>query len=234
VRAAGGGREGLSTRVLQSGTGTATPSDEARVLMHYTGWTTDGELFDSPVQRGRPATLALTGVIAGFAEALGMMVEGETRRMWIPQELAYKGVPGRPEGTLVFDVQPLEILEPPRAPAELIQPPPAAQVTASGLTTLVLRPGTGLVHPRAAATVTVHYSGWTTDGTMIDSSATRGRPASFPLDRVIPGWTEGLQLMVVGEKRRLWIPEELAYQGRPSGPQGDLVFDVELLAVEGH
>ncbi len=63
---------------------------------------------------------------------------------------------------------------------------------------------------------------------MFDSSVTRGQPATFPLNRVIPGWTEGVQLMVIGEKRRFWIPEELAYGGRPGAPQGMLVFDVEL------
>jgi peptidylprolyl isomerase len=80
----------------------------------------------------------------------------------------------------------------------------------------------------------VHYSGWTTDGQMFDSSVTRGQPASFPLDRVIAGWTEGLQLMVVGEKTRFWIPGKLAYGDtpeRPGAPAGTLVFDVELLQI---
>ena len=76
--------------------------------------------------------------------------------------------------------------------------------------------------------MTVHYTGWTTDGKMFDSSVARGKPATFQLDRVIAGWTEGVQLMVVGEKRRLWIPEALAYKGKRR-PQGMLVFDVELL-----
>jgi len=96
----------------------------------------------------------------------------------------------------------------------------------------VLKPGVGDQHPTANSTVTVHYSGWTTDGTLFDSSVVRGEPATFPLNRVIPGWTEGVQLMVVGEKRRLWIPEELAYNGAPGAPQGMLVFDVELLSIE--
>ena len=77
--------------------------------------------------------------------------------------------------------------------------------------------------------VEVHYTGWTTDGNLFDSSVVRGEPTSFPLNRVIPGWTEGVQMMVAGEKRRFWIPENLAYQGRPGAPPGMLVFDVELL-----
>jgi FKBP-type peptidyl-prolyl cis-trans isomerase len=79
--------------------------------------------------------------------------------------------------------------------------------------------------------VTVHYTGWTTDGQMFDSSIVRGEPASFRLDEVIAGWTEGVQMMVEGETRRLWIPEPLAYGGRPGAPQGMLVFDVELIRI---
>ena len=78
---------------------------------------------------------------------------------------------------------------------------------------------------------TVHYTGWTTDGESFDSSVARGEPATFGVNQVIPGWTEGLQLMVVGETRRLWIPEDLAYKGRAGYPQGMLVFDVELLSI---
>jgi len=76
----------------------------------------------------------------------------------------------------------------------------------------------------------VHYTGWTTDGKMFDSSVGRGQPATFPLNQVIRGWTEGLSLMVEGEKRRLWIPQKLAYGGRE--PKGMLVFDVELITIE--
>ncbi|MEN8164183.1 MAG: FKBP-type peptidyl-prolyl cis-trans isomerase [Acidobacteriota bacterium] len=97
------------------------------------------------------------------------------------------------------------------APADVAAAPKDAVKTDSGLASKVLQAGTGTDHPDAWDKVTVHYSGWTTDGTMFDSSVKRGEPATFPLNRVIPGWTEGLQLMVVGEKRRLWIPVQLAY-----------------------
>jgi len=121
---------------------------------------------------------------------------------------------------------------PVETPADVAAPPEDAACTSSGLCSKVLTAGTGDVHPDAWDEVTVHYSGWTTDGKMFDSSVSRGTPASFPLNRVIPGWTEGLQLMVVGEKRRFWIPENLAYQGRPGAPSGMLVFDVELISFE--
>jgi hypothetical protein len=117
------------------------------------------------------------------------------------------------------------------APADVAGPPPNATVTGSGLAYLVLRAGQG-ARPGATDTVTVHYTGWTTDGRMFDSSRTRGAPASFPLNAVIAGWSEAVQLMSVGGQLRCWIPDYLAYKGRPGAPQGTLVFDIELLAIQ--
>ena len=116
-------------------------------------------------------------------------------------------------------------------PRDVKAPPADAETTASGLATKVLSPGKGTVRPALADSVKVHYSGWTTDGKMFDSSVTRGKPLVFPLTGVIPGFSEGLQLMVEGEKRRLWIPARLAYEGQPGKPQGMLVFDVELIQI---
>ena len=116
------------------------------------------------------------------------------------------------------------------APPDVAAPPSDAEKSSSGLASRMLTAGTGTTHPRASDSVTVHYTGWTPDGTMFDSSVSRGEPSTFPLNQVIRGWTEGLQLMVVGEKRRFWIPENLAYGGRRP-PLGMLVFDVELLAI---
>jgi peptidylprolyl isomerase len=117
------------------------------------------------------------------------------------------------------------------APADVAAPPADSVKTPSGLASKVLRPGTGTEHPGPTSRVTVHYTGWTTDGKMFDSSVARGSPATFGLNQVIAGWTEGVQLMVVGEKRRFWIPQDLAYKGRPGPPAGMLVFDVELLGI---
>jgi FKBP-type peptidyl-prolyl cis-trans isomerase len=105
--------------------------------------------------------------------------------------------------------------------------------TESGLASKLLQNGTGATKPKATDLVTVHYSGWTTDGKLFDSSVKRGQPTSFPLNGVIAGWTEGLQLMVEGEQRRFWIPGKLAYgENPPAGyPAGLLVFDVELIKI---
>jgi len=121
--------------------------------------------------------------------------------------------------------------EPIPAPADVATPPENAERTESGLISKVLEKGTGTAHPGPTDRVEVHYTGWTTDGKMFDSSVARGKTSSFGLNEMIAGWTEGLQLMVAGEKRRLWIPEKLAYQGHPGRPAGMLVFDVELIAI---
>ena len=234
---------GLAWTVLQEGTGDTHPGEADIVTVNYTGWTTDGRMFDSSVKRGRPAEFPLNRVIKGWTEGVQLMTAGEKRRFWIPGDLAYGEAKqddphaafGPPRGTLVFDVELISFKEapkPPEAPKDVAAIPKNAKKTKSGVGSRVLEKGTGKVHPTADSMVTVHYSGWTTDGKLFDSSIVRGAPATFGLKQVIPGWTEGLQLMVVGEKRRLWIPEDLAYGGRPGRPQGMLVFDVELLDIK--
>lgn len=106
------------------------------------------------------------------------------------------------------------------------------KVTASGLAYKILKEGTG-ASPKETDTVKVHYTGKKTDGVVFDSSVERGEPISFPLNGVIKGWTEGVQLMKVGSSFRFAIPAKLAYEGIQGRPQGVLVFDVELLAIEG-
>ena len=230
---------GLASKILEPGKGTTHPAKTDLVTVHYTGWTTDGKMFDSSRTGGKPATFPLDKVIPGWTEGVQLMVAGEKRRLWIPEELAYKGKEGRPAGMLVFDVELISFKAPPaketpsdptKAPDDVQRPPADAKRTESGLSYKILKRGTGTEHPQATSSVTVNYSGWTTDGKLFDSTYASHDPATFRLNRVIPGWTEGLQLMVEGEKRRFWIPEALAYAGQ--GPvNGDLVFDVELIRI---
>jgi peptidylprolyl isomerase len=117
------------------------------------------------------------------------------------------------------------------APPDVAAPPSDSLKTTSGLSIKVLEKGSGTRHPQPADRVVVHYTGWTTDGKMFDSSVTRGEPATFGVTDVIAGWTEALQRMVEGEKVRVWIPENLAYGGVPGKPAGMLVFDVELIRI---
>jgi FKBP-type peptidyl-prolyl cis-trans isomerase len=219
---------GLASKVITPGTGKTHPGKTDIVTVNYTGWKTDGSMFDSSVLRNKPASFPLDRVIAGWTEGVQLMVEGEKRRFWIPEALAYKGA-REPKGMLVFDVELVSILG---TPSDVKAAPPDAKRTASGISYRVLKPGNGGKHPNANSTVTVHYSGWTTDGKMFDSSISRGQPISFPLDGVIKGWTEGVQLMTVGEKTRFWIPDTLAYKDQPNRPQGTLVFDIELLEIK--
>ncbi|WP_428264815.1 FKBP-type peptidyl-prolyl cis-trans isomerase [Haliangium sp.] len=227
-------KSGLAYKILQPGEG-KNPRAWDEVEVHYSGWTTDGKMFDSSVMRGNPTSFGLDKVIPGWTEGLQLMKPGAKARLWIPEELAYKGKPGAPQGMLVFDVELLSVTvkpDPPPVPKDVAAPPKNAKKTDKGVFYRVLTPGTGKERPTENSKVTVHYSGWTTDGKMFDSSVTRGQPISFHLKRVIPGWTDGLQTMVVGQKSRFWIPEELAYQGKPGAPQGMLVFDVELISFE--
>jgi peptidylprolyl isomerase len=117
------------------------------------------------------------------------------------------------------------------APPDVAAPPADALRSPSNMASKVLAPGKGTRHPRPNSQVTVNYTGWTTDGKMFDSSTLHGGPSTFGLDEVIPGWTEGVQMMVEGEKRRFWIPGRLAYDGAPGKPQGTLVFDIELIKI---
>jgi len=230
---------GLTTKVLTPGTGSDHPRKQDGVKVNYTGWTKDGKMFDSSVARGAPATFGVEHVIAGWTEGLQLMVTGEKRRMWIPAALAYgdNPRPGAPAGDLTFDVELLDIMKGPDLPAvpeDVAAAPKTAKKTKSGLAYRVLKPGTGK-QPKATDVVVVNYSGWTTDGHMFDSSVMRNRPLVTRLDQVIKGWTEGVQLMKVGEKARFWIPGDLAYGDkptRPGAPAGTLVFDIELVDIK--
>jgi peptidylprolyl isomerase len=213
-----------------------TPKPTSKVTVHYSGWLTDGTLFDSSVQRGQPATFALNAVIKGWTEGVGSMKVGGKRRLEIPPNLAYgeKGRPSiPPNSTLVFEVELIGIVLPPKpTPVDGITP----VTTSSGLKYWDIKVGDG-PSPDPTSRVTVHYSGWLTDGTLFDSSVERGQPTAFALNGVIKGWTEGVGSMKVGGKRRLEVPPDLAYgdNGMPPRipPKATLIFEVELIKIEG-
>ncbi len=119
----------------------------------------------------------------------------------------------------------------PAAPSDVAEVPADAMKTKSGLAMKVLKPGKGK-KPGPQSTVVVHYTGWTAAGQGFDSSVSRGEPAMIPLSKLrIKGLAEALLLMTSGEERRLWVPEKLAFEGRPGRPRGMVVFDVQLLEV---
>jgi len=232
---------GLTSRVLLKGSGGEHPGAYDQVIMHYTAWTPGGRVIDSSVPRGEASKLMLDKVIAGWSEGVRLMTKGEKRRLWIPANLAVaEGTrrTGASTGPVVMDVELIDFIhmpEPPRVPEDVDAVPADAKRTASGLAYKILRRGKSHQHPTADSAVEVHYSGWTPDGKLFDSSVLRGKPITFGLSGVIKGWTEGLQLMAVGDKARFWIPSKLAYGDKPTrdgAPAGDLVFDIELLGIK--
>lgn len=222
--------DGLVSMKLADGTGTEHLTANGIAKVRYTVWKADGTLVQH-VAAPQSVMLGVQKMIPGWGTAVQKMVVGEKRRVWVPQALG--GGKIKEGESLVIDTELVEIVEPPTTPTDVAAPPADATTTASGLAYKILRAGTGTEHPKRRSTVEVHYSGWTLDGKMFDSSVLRGQTAQFGLDGVIAGWTEGLQLMVEGEQTRFWVPAKLAYSSRDKGkPQGMLVFDIELIDVK--
>ena len=235
---------GLQFVELAPGAG-ESPKPGDLVKVHYRGTLADGTEFDSSYGRGEPIEFVLGQgqVIPGWDEGIALLRKGGKARLIIPPNLAYgeSGASGviPPNATLTFEVELVDFgagpPPPPEAPTTLDES--AFTTTPSGLKYADLEPGTGAT-AAAGQTVSVHYTGWLTDGTMFDSSLSRGQPFDFTLGRseVIKGWDEGVAGMQVGGKRQLVIPPNIAYGDRGAGnviPAGaTLVFEVKLLAVK--
>jgi len=237
---------GLAFKVLKPPTCAASDCERPiaydSVVVDYTGWQVDGKMFDSSVQRGQRASFGVGQVIKGWTEGLQLMAVGEKRRFWIPAALAYGENPGngRPGGMLVFDVELYEVKrgpKPPPVPPDVAGPPADAVVTPSGLASKVLSPGKPGFEsqlPKSDSRVTFEYSGWKTDGELLVSTKMSGKPPTVTVkELIIKGLAEGLQLMSLGESRRLWVPAKLAYGSNPGNglPAGMLVFDVKLTGI---
>lgn len=219
--------EGLITQKLADGTGTDHPRLGDLLVVRYTVWRPDGKV--DRIEAPRKAKVTLDKMLPGWRQAAELMVVGEKRRAWVPHTL---GAGKIPEGqSFVIDTELVELYHPPATPSDVAAAPEDASRTPSGLAYKVLRPGTGTKHPKRNDRVVVHYTGWTTDGKMFDSSLIRGETSEFGLGEVIRGWTEGLQLMTPGETTRFWIPARLAYATERGKPQGLLVFDIELVEI---
>ncbi len=231
--------EGLKIWDVVEGKGDATKAS-ATVTIHYTGWTTDGKIFDSSVERGEKATFPLDNLIKGWQKGIPGMKPGSTRRLFIPWALAY-GERGRgkkipPMADLIFEIELFSAVSPLEMPSLTAKEWKDFKVEGvEGMKVWDAVEGKG-VAAVAASTVTIHYTGWTTDGKVFDSSVTRGEPATFPLGNLIKGWQLGVPGMKPGGKRRMILPHELAYGERGSPPKipakATLVFEIELISVE--
>jgi FKBP-type peptidyl-prolyl cis-trans isomerase len=238
---------GLQYEVLVQGQG-AQPTVTDKVQTHYHGTLINGDVFDSSVERGEPATFGLNQVIQGWQEGIPLMKKGSKYRFFIPQNLAYglkAPSPKIPGGsTLIFEVELLDINPGDKDLQRTIE---AGQdfltanaqkkgvvILPSGLQYIKIVEGDG-PKPTINDRVKVHYHGTLIDGTVFDSSVERGQPATFGVGQVIKGWQEAIPLMSVGSKYRFFIPYELAYGKRAAGakiPAGSaLIFDVELFEI---
>ncbi len=231
---------GLAWKVLQEGEGDIRPSRYDIVTLDHTGWTPDGRMFASSQKPGSKRRGILQDFGRSWIEGVQLMLPGEKRRFWVPGKLAYGEAevddanvrPDRPKGMVVFDIELVEFQPGPRPPEDVAEIPKNAQKSKSGLAWRVLQEGSGKEHPTPESRVFVHYVGWTTDGKLVDASVGLGRAATFVVNTSPPGWQEALQMMVVGEERRVWIPEDLAYAGQSGRPTGMLVYDIELLSFQ--
>ena len=221
--------EGLIWYTITPATGDRTPDSDDFVKIRYAIFKEDGMAIDYTPQ-GLSSVMSMERMMPGWREVVSQMKTGQKTRLWIPYELSDGKMP--PDATFVIDTELEEIIEGPKTPQDLEDPPADAERSKSGLISKIVRGGTGVKNPGRRSRVVVNYSGWTTDGRLFDSTLLRGKPAEFRLGDVIAGWTEGVQLMREGEVRRFWIPAKLAYGQDASKPQGTLVFDIELLQIK--
>ena len=223
---------GVVYKVVKSSPGAKAIDETDLVELDFAGWVQeDGKRFHSSLEMNEPLAAPVNTMFPAWKEVLPKVHVGDQVQIWTPQEHGIDPEGNSLKGTLIFDVKVLSSQAMPQPPADVASPGADTQKTASGIAWRILKKGTGTVHPKATSRVKVHYSGWTTDGVMFDSSVARGTPIEFGLDQVIAGWTEAVQLMVAGEKRLVWIPEELAYKGREGAPAGMLVFEIELIDI---
>ena len=232
---------GLAWRRLKKGTGKGRPGKFDTVTISYTGWTPDGRRFDSSDNYGGSLSVPANHLIYGFSEGVRMMVAGEKRRLWIPASLGYGEVgqaeqasPRQPLGPLVFDVELVDFKTaptPPAAPKDVGRVPEDATKLDSGLAWRVIEEGVGTEHPKRTSVVEMVYTVWTADGEVVDSSTLRGGVDTVGISRLVPGWSAVMALMVEGERRMIWIPEDLGYQGAPHRPAGMLTVDAKLLSI---
>jgi peptidylprolyl isomerase len=228
---------------IEEGEGEA-PEEGSIVSVHYVGTLEDGTEFDNSYERGQPIQFALGQgmVIPGWDQGIAMMKEGGQARLIIPPALAYgeQGAGGviPPNATLTFEVELVDVSPAPPPPPE--EPTDVAEddytVTEEGVQYYDIEEGDGAT-PEAGQPVTVHYTGWLTDGTRFDSSLSRGVPVTFVygVGQVIPGWDVGLADMQVGGVRQMVIPPEQAYGEQGAGgvipPNATLIFEVELVEI---
>ena len=169
-----------------------------------------------------------------LSEILRASSTGGRYLWWVDGEQISEGTSGFEAKDTMIDITIVDRVAPITAPTDVVAIPTYATISEDGIGYYLLSEPTTGAHPTLADDIKVHYTGWQTDGTMFDSSVLREQPAIFPLGRLIDGWQKAVPLMRVGERARIWIPGNLAYdlrENRPHAPKGMLVFDVELISI---
>jgi FKBP-type peptidyl-prolyl cis-trans isomerase len=218
----------VASRVVSPGPGATHPGAHDLVTVSYTMWAADGTTVDASTWRGQPSRWSMDQLVQGLRIGIGLMVAGETRRLWIPAGMGFEWV----TSALVFDIELLRIDAVVDAPtdAELQGPPAGAATTPRGVAFKVLRRSNASERPKPTSTVTINYTGWI-GRAVFDDTVGRNEPLVVAVDTLIPGLSDAVQRMGVGEKSRNWIPEALAYTP-PGPPRSALLFDLELLAIQ--
>jgi FKBP-type peptidyl-prolyl cis-trans isomerase len=232
---------GLQYILVEEGDGRLPESGDI-VRVHYTGRLTDGEVFDSSVERGAPFTFPLGQgrVIRGWDEGIALLNEGASARLIIPPDLGYgEGGSGAipPNSTLVFDVELLEILPgAPESPVEVDEDD--YKVTDSGLKYFDFETGIGPTAGEAQIAF-IHFTAWLEDGTNLGSTLEGGQPIPYTIGsgELFPGFEEGLSSMQLGGSRQMVFPPELAYgeAGTAGGqipPNATLIFEVQVIDIQ--
>jgi len=233
---------GVARRIVKRGTGTAHPSASTFVDLRYAGWERNGKQFEGSSAKGLPGRYELKDLAKGLADEVAQMVEGDKRVIWVPGPLAYtnrENFVNAPRGDMTFEVELVRVVPMPPVPPDLKKPPKEAKTTKSGLTYLVLKKGTGKVHPSDDSHAMVFYAAWTPDGNLFQTSLAAGEEMRVKVSLLPPGWREAMKLMVEGDRWRLWLPGKLAFgeiapgqEALPFGPPpGPVVFEVELKKI---
>jgi len=225
---------GVRYLVLAPPTGEYSPERHDRITVRMTSWDTSGKMFESSARHGGSDAMVAGQAPPGVTYALAQMKAGEKRRVWVPLEVVRQR-PSQHKKPLVYEVELLEVVDmpdPPDPPKQLTPPKRGVQRTESGIVYKVLKKGRGTRKaPLPKTKVALRMSGWTSDGTLIASTVMNDRPYKARVRTMIGGFKEIVPQMVIGEKRRLWIPAKLAFEGMPAKPQGDVIYDIEVVAI---
>jgi peptidylprolyl isomerase len=219
---------GLAYKVIEKGPGGKSPASNAFVRVHYEGFKTDGTVFDYSKKRGPdPASFGVKAVIAGWTEGLQLMETGDSYRFWIPEELAYQGK-REPKGMLVFNVELIDVSDVP----ESFDRPADLKTTESGLAWKLLSdPNPEGKQVEGRQPIKANWSVWLENGTVGFDSNFGSDPGLPRRSMGIPGFQEAVSLLHEGERGMFWVPEEMVKKAGPNTPDGDIVFDIELVEV---